>query len=65
MLPRHQIGVELAREAPVDAEVIASSDFCRYAGFSYKGKAMSLQPHPEFERARSMVRLRAEEIWID
>lgn len=37
-------------EAPVDAEVIASSDFCRYAGFSYKGKAMSLQPHPEFER---------------
>ena len=35
---------------PAEAEVIASSDFCRYAGFRYKGAAMSVQPHPEFDR---------------
>ncbi|MEQ9042075.1 MAG: type 1 glutamine amidotransferase [Silicimonas sp.] len=37
-------------EPPADAEVIATSEFCRYAGFSYKGPAMSVQPHPEFDR---------------
>ena len=35
---------------PPDAEVIASSDFCRYAGFRYPGPAYSVQPHPEFDR---------------
>lgn len=33
---------------PPDAEVICSSDFCEFAGFAYKGKALSFQPHPEF-----------------
>lgn len=37
-------------EPPAEAEVIASSDFCRYAGFRYKGPALSVQPHPEFDR---------------
>ncbi|WP_221794149.1 type 1 glutamine amidotransferase [Oceanobacter mangrovi] len=34
---------------PAGAEVVASSEFCRYAGLSYDGGRMvSLQPHPEF-----------------
>jgi GMP synthase (glutamine-hydrolysing) len=37
-------------EPPADAEVIATSDFCRYAGFRYKKAALSVQPHPEFDR---------------
>ena len=37
-------------EKPEEAEVIASNDFCRYAGFRYKGPAYSVQPHPEFDR---------------
>ena len=37
-------------EKPTEAEVIATSDFCRYAGFRYKGAAISVQPHPEFAR---------------
>lgn len=36
-------------EPPAEAEVTASSDFCRYAAFRYKGPAMSVQPHPEFD----------------
>lgn len=36
-------------EPPAEAETIASSDFCRYAGFRYKGPALSVQPHPEFD----------------
>lgn len=37
---------------PPDSEVIASSDFCEFAGLSYGGDtpyAMSIQPHPEFD----------------
>ena len=37
-------------EPPADAEVIATSDFCRYAGFRYKKAALSVQPHPEFDQ---------------
>ena len=37
-------------EAPAEAETIASTDFCRHAAFRYKGAAMSVQPHPEFDR---------------
>lgn len=37
-------------EKPDEAEVTASSDFCQYAGFAYKGPAMSVQPHPEFDQ---------------
>ena len=28
--------------------VTASTPFCQYAGIAYKGKAASIQPHPEF-----------------
>ena len=35
-------------EKPADAEVIATTDFCKNAGLAYRGKAISFQPHPEF-----------------
>ena len=35
-------------ELPPGATVTATSDFCKYAGLSYKGKTISIQPHPEF-----------------
>ena len=37
-------------KAPKDAEIIASSDFCEFAGFRYGDKAISFQPHPEFSK---------------
>ena len=33
---------------PADAQVIASTPFCANAGLAYKGRALSIQPHPEF-----------------
>ena len=35
-------------ELPQDAEVVGSSDFCRYAALSYGDRAWTIQPHPEF-----------------
>lgn len=35
-------------ELPEDAEVLAGSEFCPYAVLSYRGSAISVQPHPEF-----------------
>lgn len=35
-------------EAPVDAETFGSTDFCKHAFLRYKGAALSMQPHPEF-----------------
>lgn len=35
-------------DPPGDAEVIASTPFCKFAGLAYKGAALSFQPHPEF-----------------
>lgn len=48
-------------EHPAEAEVIASSDFCAYAGLAYGDKAISFQPHPEFssEFQADLLRLRA------
>ena len=41
-------------EKPADADVIARSDFCEFAGLAYKGApAISYQPHPEFTPAFS------------
>ena len=37
--------------APPGAEKICSSDFCEFAGLAYGGKAISFQPHPEFNDA--------------
>lgn len=36
---------------PEGAAVIASSAYCRLAGFTYGDWAMSVQPHPEFDAA--------------
>jgi GMP synthase-like glutamine amidotransferase len=36
-------------EVPPGARVIATSEFCPVAGLDYDGRAMSFQPHPEFE----------------
>jgi len=36
-------------EKPVDAEVIGTSEFCQNAALVYGDKAISFQPHPEFE----------------
>ena len=36
-------------EVPQEARVIGSSDHCRYARLAYKGNALSIQPHPEFD----------------
>lgn len=38
-------------EKPPEAKVIASTDFCANAGFAYRGRAISFQPHPEFSPA--------------
>ena len=48
-------------EKPKEATVIASNDFCKYAGFAYRGKAMSFQPHPEMtsEFVRELIKIRA------
>ena len=36
---------------PEAAEVIASTDFCAFAGLAYPGPTISFQPHPEFTQA--------------
>jgi GMP synthase-like glutamine amidotransferase len=42
--------------APVDAEVILGSDFTPIAGLAYRnGRALSFQPHPEFEDGYAMA----------
>lgn len=48
-------------ELPEGAQVIASSDFCAYAGLSYGDEAISFQPHPEFhtEFQADLLRARA------
>ncbi len=47
---------------PNDARRVASTDFCQNAAIAYKGKAYSVQPHPEFERVEMerLLDLRAE-----
>ena len=35
-------------ELPDGAEVLSSSEFCRYAMLGYGTKALTIQPHPEF-----------------
>ncbi|MCB1359067.1 MAG: type 1 glutamine amidotransferase [Maritimibacter sp.] len=47
---------------PPGAEVIASNDFCRYAGIRMGNKTYSVQPHPEYdaEMMRGLFDFRAE-----
>ncbi len=44
----HAMHQDQVVEKPADAEVIASTDFCKNAGLAYRGSAISFQPHPEF-----------------
>ena len=48
-------------EKPEAAEVLCSTDFCRYAALAYGDRAMSMQPHPEFddEATRLLLETRA------
>ncbi len=57
LLAMHQDQVVVA---PPDATTTATSEFCKHAGFSYKGNAMSIQPHPEFSQdfIRDLVEIR-------
>lgn len=36
-------------ELPPEARVVASTPFCANAALAYKGRAISIQPHPEFD----------------
>ncbi len=47
----HAMHQDQVVEKPADARVIASSDFCEYAGLAYGDHAISMQPHPEFDAA--------------
>ena len=48
-------------EVPAEATVTATSEYCKNAAFSYKGKAFSIQPHPEFtpEFIEKLIEMRA------
>ena len=36
-------------EKPGAAEIAGSSPFCKYAALSYGDRALTIQPHPEFD----------------
>lgn len=38
-------------EPPDNAENVGSSDFCKHAALLYDNRILTLQPHPEFDRA--------------
>lgn len=60
VLAVHAMHQDQVVEPPPGAELIASSDFCPYAGFAYGGRAISFQPHPEFDEAfaRALIETR-------
>ena len=37
-------------QLPADAEVLASSAYCKYAMLAYGDRALTIQPHPEFNK---------------
>ena len=47
---------------PPGAQVLASSDSCKYAALAYGDDIFSLQPHPEFNRAETggLLRVRGD-----
>ena len=49
---------------PEDAEVVAGSEFCPYAVLTYRDKAISIQPHPEFQPAylRDLIEVRRSRV---
>jgi len=44
---------------PPEAKTTASTDFCAHAALAYKGRAMSVQPHPEFDQQAVEMLLKA------
>lgn len=40
---------------PPDAEVLLTNEFCKNAGLVYGKKAMTIQPHPEFDKTAMEV----------
>ncbi|MDE2333435.1 MAG: hypothetical protein KGK10_02735, partial [Rhodospirillales bacterium] len=48
LLASHQ---DQVKALPPGAELLASSELCPVAGFTYGGHVLSLQPHPEFDEA--------------
>lgn len=59
-LNAHAMHQDQVVEKPGGARVIASSEFCDYAGLAYGDHAISVQPHPEFDAAyeADLIRLR-------
>ncbi|MBK0398229.1 type 1 glutamine amidotransferase [Limibaculum sp. M0105] len=49
-------------EKPSEAEVLGSSPFCRYAALAYGDRALTIQPHPEFQRTfvRDLIEARRD-----
>lgn len=59
LLASHQ---DQVKALPAGAELLASSEACPIAGFTYGGHVLSLQPHPELDEAivGKIVELRRE-----
>jgi GMP synthase (glutamine-hydrolysing) len=57
----HAMHQDQVTKRPPEAETIASAEYCEFAGFAYKGRALSYQPHPEFPDGymRDIIRMRA------
>ena len=47
---------------PDGAEVVGSSDFCRYAALRFSETALGIQPHPEFDAGfmRDLIAVRRD-----
>jgi len=54
-------------ELPPKTSVVGSSNFCRYAMLDYDGRALSLQPHPEFdtEFVKDLLNARKADLPVD
>lgn len=48
-LPLNAWHQDQVTEIPDEASIIAATPFCAHAGLAYKGRALSVQPHPEFD----------------
>lgn len=51
-------------QPPEDAQTIGSNDFCAHAMLHYKGRALTIQPHPEFNGpvVESLLATRAQTV---
>jgi GMP synthase (glutamine-hydrolysing) len=50
---------------PADARTIGTSAFCEHAALAYKGRAFSVQPHPEFDAAEVQLLLHVRRAGLD